>query len=228
MVRSNAFPTDYDVERYLVDDVTADERARIEAAVTRDLHLAQHVAERRAEQQAHRIRHPRRMTKPVVAAGWRSWALSRWSSLGAGVACAVVALVVLLPPKDGVRARGGLVVELDVKRDARTFEWHDGVLLRAGDQVRFTVQSAHGGHLTIVGRDDDGHTSVYYDDMPVPAGTFTLPDSLALDAHVGSEEVLVVVNDAPVGGTQALAALHDHRVPAGQAVQLTWRTEPRP
>jgi hypothetical protein len=127
-----------------------------------------------------------------------------------------------------VRARGAVKVALIVRRAGRTFEHREGVPLRPGDEVRLSVESAGGGFLTVLGPAAGDELAPYYEALAAPAGTFTVPDSLVLDAHVGPEQWIVALSPEPLAARVLAARLRRGDTPRAAVTVVRITKEPAP
>lgn len=212
--------TDLEIEQFLCGELTGDAAERIERQAEKDPALATHLAERRAQQQAFFQAHPRlEVELPPERRRWVGWSLGL-----AGAAAAAVLVVVALfawPMEPGtgsdgptIRARGALKVGLTVRRAERTFAFREGVLLRPGDRVRLSLEATEAGFLTLIGRDQHGRWTIYYDGLPTTAGTWTVPDSLVLDDDPNPEHWYALLTSERIEAKKLL-----DRLRAGQPLE---------
>ncbi len=139
----------------------------------------------------------------------------RWfvGGVGAAVAAAAVALVVMLPAIDeelgtGFRARGSaLSFEVYRQADAGAVRVQDGDGVQAGDRLGFRVASQDGGHLIVLGIDSALSPYPCYPADPArgPVAWAASPDPVRLDAAVeldatpGQERIVALLCERPVG-----------------------------
>lgn len=203
--------SDRELEAYLVGELDAEQATQIEQAANQQPELSQYLDERRAEQRAFFLLHPSLQRAPARtsfwAPLWRGWLLPSGLAAAAAAMLLLYIAMPLTPGDDGlsgdpsqgaVRSKGAPKIELTVQRSDRTFTYRQGMLLRQGDRVRVTVESATPGWLCLLGRDGRGQVSVYYEKTQIKAGTYTLPDSLELDAAEGVEQWYAVLSEAPI------------------------------
>lgn len=154
----------------------------------------------------------RRIERALVAAHQeKRQRLWRWLPAGL-VPLAALAMLVLGPrlgetpsrisdeaPQSGlgVRAKGGLVLQIIAKRGDEQFALTDGADAKPGDRLRFSYTKPADGYLMVFSVDDAGEVSPYYQDgklkgMPISAGTRMLPGSIELDGHQGWERVFAL------------------------------------
>ncbi len=156
----------------------------------------------------------RRIERAFVARGQtRRQKFWRWLPVGLlPVAVAGMAVLLLGPrlgrlpgpmadeapaPILGVRAKGGLLLQITAKRGNEQFVLTDGADAKPGDRLRFSYTKPTDGFLMVFSVDDAGEVSPYYQDgtlkgLPISAGTRILPGSIELDAHRGWERVFAV------------------------------------
>lgn len=150
-----------------------------------------------ARERGRRRAAPTGVVRPAIAVGF-----------GLLVAAAAVLLLVDRrdpgsPPGDTTRAKGGLRLEVYVKKGDQVLPAR-GAVLRPGDAIRFAVAGVDGGYLAVLGRDGTGRVSVYYPpgERAAPASRAeeeeALPGSIVLDDAPGPETIALVHCDAAV------------------------------
>jgi hypothetical protein len=183
--------SDFELEAYLCDELSAEARARIEAALEHDAVLKGYIAERQRARASFAERHPlkrRRRRFPMAL------------SLLAAAAVAAVGLAGVLQtpphPPDTVRVKGHseLRAVLSVRRGQQIWTYRPEQALRPGDQLMLSLDSDVPGYVTLLGRDARGEVVVYFDSVETPGGRFVAPSSLTLDAALGEELWLVVMS----------------------------------
>jgi hypothetical protein len=213
--------SDLDLERFLTDDLDDADRARVAAAVTRDSDLAAHVAERRAEQQAFALLHPR-APQPATKTMAMAMSTTSMSTLLAALqqalapltaAAAVLAVFVVVGGDEGnVSVRGaGLVARMTVRRgdgDEAVVFSYDRQPLRADDAVRIEVELARAQRCSVFDVDARGVADVVYDNVAVAKGKQVLPDALVLDDSEGAEDLVVVCGDDVAVGSDVVDIAH--------------------
>ncbi len=139
----------------------------------------------------------------------------RWfvGGVGAAVAAAAVALVVMMPSIEDelggeFRDRGAaLSFEVYRKDDKGAVRVQDGDGVRPGDRLGFRVASQEGGHLIVMGIDstasaypcypsDPSSGPVAWTASPVPV---QLDAAIELDATPGQERLIALLCERPVG-----------------------------
>ncbi|MCP3061488.1 hypothetical protein LXT21_22135 [Myxococcus sp. K38C18041901] len=200
------------LERYLCDELTAEEARHVEEAARASPALAAHLRERQAEKAAFALVRPfgpmrARLEAPRPSRWSGPW---RWSPslLVLGIALAVMLpRLVTREEVEKVRVRGGLTARVLVKRGDAVFEQGPGVVLRPGDRVRVEVEDVDGGALYVLALSEHGRVTPLQGfettggALSMGPGRWVLPGSLELDA-APEQEVLVVVlasdvRDAP-------------------------------
>jgi hypothetical protein len=208
--------SDLDLERFLTDDLDDAERARVAAAVAGDADLTAHVAERRAEQRAFALLHPRApqptdMTKTASTAS-TLWAALQQALAPLAAAAAALAVFFVVGGDDGVGVRGaGLVARMLVRRgvgDEAVVFSYDRQPLRAGDAVRIEVELARAQRCSVFDVDARGVVDVVYDNVVVAKGKQVLPDALVLDESEGAEDLIVVCGDDVAVGAGLVDVAH--------------------
>ncbi|AGC43720.1 hypothetical protein MYSTI_02404 [Myxococcus stipitatus DSM 14675] len=200
------------LERYLCDELSAEEALRVEEAARVSPELSAHLRERRAEKAAFALVRPfgpvRERLAPPRQSRWRG--LWRWSLpvlvLGVGLT-AVVPRLIALEEVERVRVRGGLTARVLVKRGDVVFEQGPGVVLRPGDRVRVEVEDVAGGALYVLALSERGRVTplqgfeITGGALSMAPGRWVLPGSLELDAAPEQEALVVVLasdsQDAP-------------------------------
>ncbi|NVJ27064.1 MULTISPECIES: hypothetical protein [Myxococcus] len=196
------------LERYLCDELSAEEARHVEEAAHASPALAAHLRERRAEKAAFALVRPfgpmRARLEAPRPSRWR--VLWRWSQpvlvLGV-VLAAVLPRILSLEEVEKVRVRGGLTARVLVKRGDVVFEQGPGAVLRAGDRVRVEVEDVDGGALYLLALSEHGRVTPLQGfpatggPLSMVAGRWVLPGSLELDAAPEQEALVVVlVSDA--------------------------------
>jgi len=222
--------SDLDLERFLTDDLSDVERARVLAAVEADPELAAFVDARRSDQQRYAARvAPRRAHAAVadarsssgnglvarIVAGFRA---SLVGPMLAAAACLAVFFVIGGDDvDDGTRTRGdALAVSAVIRRiDAGTESLFrlQSQPLRAGDALRLSVpEGFRGQRVVVVSVDARGAVVAVLDDIVGSDGYVT--GSVVLDDSTGKEQLVVLVTTA--GPARAVADVrHAMEHPAG-------------
>lgn len=198
--------SELELERYLCGELSPEQAQVVERLAAEREDLRAHLERRRAEQRAFVLqRPPLRLPRPDRR---------RFVAWGLGLAAATLTFLVVRPvPPSSITPRGRPKVTVVVRRGERVFEHQAGMLLRAGDALRFTVESGTGGFLTVLGEDRSGSATLYYDGVEATAGSFTAPGSLVLDADPGPEVFYLVLRAARVDAGAIRSALESGVVP---------------
>jgi len=143
----------------------------------------------------------------------------------AAVACLVVAIPTLLSPRigerlDGLRAKGGLALELFVRHpDGAVASMVPEGTAVPGDQLRFRVVTPRKGFVAIVSVDGAGQVSAYLPaagSLPaVGAGAHLLDGAVELDDVLGHERLLAFLCSEPLDGATVLAGVRGALKDAG-------------
>jgi hypothetical protein len=135
----------------------------------------------------------------------------------ATLAMATAAALVLVVPKLRPQAdepaygtKGGVVLQIFGRRGDRALTVQDGARLRAGDQLRFAVQTGGARFVLIGSADGRGQATVYYPSAPLgqDGGVVELlPESIVLDDAPGPERIFAVFSDRPLDAAMVKQAL---------------------
>lgn len=206
------------LERYLCDELSAEEALRVDEAARVSPALSAHLRERRAEKAAFALVRPfgpmRARLETPRPSRWRG--LWRWSlpMLVFGVVLvAVVPRLVALEEVERVRVRGGLTARVLVKRGDVVFEQGPGVVLRSGDRVRVEVEDVDGGVLYVLALSEHGRVTPLQGfeatggALSMGPGRWVLPGSLELDAAPEQEALVVVLASDDPGAPSPEAVL---------------------
>lgn len=153
-----------------------------------------------------------------LVAGWRAYVGGL-----SGVALAGAAVFALMPSAtdnhvdnhvdnhagknnqtDKIVARGALKAEVLVKRADAVFLYDNKSKLADGDQLRVQLDMPQSGYVTIVGESAASGRVMYYENVYVEGGTWTMPDSLQLDASWSGEDLYVVRTDREISWRETL------------------------
>jgi len=205
------------LERFLTNDLPAEEQRCVQTVIDASPELTAYVAERRQDQAAFASTHPfspirARLEAQTAPAERRAFAWLRpVLAAGALVIAVTIGVALLRPERATIRVRGGVSATLVVKRQARVFEAVAGVPLKPGDQLRVRVDDPEGGLLYLLGLDEHGAVTWYVGGngpiaaVRADAGTTTLPGSLTLDDSAMQEALILVLAKEPL----TAAALKD-------------------
>ncbi|HTU63827.1 MAG TPA: hypothetical protein VMF89_35425 [Polyangiales bacterium] len=183
--------SDFELEAYLCDELSADARARVQRALEQDAALQSYIADRQRARAVFAERYPLQRRR-------RRWPAALSILGAAAIAAASLLLVLQTPaaPPDTVRVKGHseLRAALSVRRGEHVWTYRPEQALRAGDQLMLSLDSDVPGYVTLLGRDARGEIAVYFDGLEAPGGRFVAPSSLTLDAALGEELWLVVLS----------------------------------
>jgi hypothetical protein len=156
----------------------------------------------------------------------RAFASSRWLPAAAGLAACLVLLPVLfkagLKPKahsdEGIRAKGGALLEYYVKRGGAVTPGSPAEAYRPGDELQFVCASGSYAYVTLASIDSRGHVSLYRTPAGAQAPTAgargaaalslpgkggekqSLPFAVTLDDSPGAELFVMIFGAAPLSG----------------------------
>ncbi len=149
--------------------------------------------------------------------------------LGGALAVAASVALVVRPPADGTRTKGGARLGLVIARGDAMEIAGAGDRVHPGDTVSFLVTSAQPTYVAVLSRDGAGRPSVYFPAGPraerVAAGRdVQLPRATVLDDTLGREQLYAVFCEAPVAVAALQGALADgtleRALPEGCAVDV--------
>lgn len=219
------------LERYLAEDLPAEEKARVEALLAESPLDRARVEELRADSAAFLVlRPPRAMMERFEQAQRRAkwW---RWPALltPALVSVALIGLAVLRrpmvddfmlkflrPPGEDILSKGGVVLELYRKTATGSAKVFPEVPLAPGDTLGFKVKESTRGFIAIVSKDGSGAVSVYYPYNGAAAAPYEpkqpdLPGAVELDDTLGHEDIHALYSTKPFELAWALKALREGR-----------------
>ena len=202
-----------DFERYLVEEASPEVVEAIERRMSTDPSFADEVRRRRQERRSFPLDPRRRRFAELVQEAdqerwWRRRLGPRRSGSAPGIGLGVMALLSValflsrpqeeLPIDRGVRVKGGVSVKLAIAgHDGRGVEPYErGQPLRPGDRVRFSIDDAVGGFVTVLLEEKGGEVELVYrpgELGQLSPGRHELPGSLELDARLGRERLYVLI-----------------------------------
>jgi hypothetical protein len=126
--------------------------------------------------------------------------------------------------------KGTFSAQIHARRGGEVFEVTADTVLRAGDQLRFTVTAATPGYVSVIVVTEDGSVSPLYPyedprDVPEPlhmdaAGQSVLPGSIMLDASTGTEYLMVMFSETSFDRAGVYGRLKDQAFRSSGAHQL--------
>jgi hypothetical protein len=106
--------------------------------------------------------------------------------------------------------KGGGALQIFGRRGDRALTVQEGARLRAGDQLRFAVQSGGARFVLVGSADGRGQASIYYPSAPLgrDGGLLELlPESIVLDDAPGPERIFAIFSDRPLDAALVKQAL---------------------
>ena len=197
------------LERFLCDDLSDEEKARVQRIVDTSPELTAYLAERRQDKAAFAATHPfapirAKLDAPVrrslFSARWGLWLVPS-AALAGLIAIIAVGSTLFRTEEPHIQVRGGMKAELVVKRADAVLAYGPAMALVAGDALRLNIEDPVGGWLWVLGLDEKGAVGVYYGaaqnggPLFVRPGTFLTPDSLIVDDSRTREALYVVLGD---------------------------------
>jgi hypothetical protein len=203
------------LRRHHFGELSAEERAELEAALERDPAARERLARMRASEEAFLARVDVAAESVAILEKLdrapSGWARRLLAGRSFSLAVAFVLLVALVPlgraflgEQPHNRTKGSVQLEMFVKDEAGVRKGRDGMVLHQGDQIQFRYRAVGRRYLFVVSVDSRGVVSPLYPDaeaasIPVrPDGLHTLDGSVILDDAVGPERIFAVFSDEPV------------------------------
>ncbi|MDP2340456.1 MAG: hypothetical protein Q8O67_05845 [Deltaproteobacteria bacterium] len=198
----------FELERYVVGELSPERRAIIERALATDPALQATHDDVVAADKAFLIELPPApfFAKHEKAPSLWSRLVSHWQAgIGAvAAAAAVVVVVVVANPEEGNRTKGGDEqprLSFFVKEESAVRVGHAGEELRAGDQIQLAVKDVDRKAMVVAGVDGAGRVAIYVFEsmqgvvLKGNAPARVLPASLVLDDTTGPERFFLVYGD---------------------------------
>lgn len=222
------------LERYVLGELPAHERAALGARLERDPTLAARLAAIRASNDEVLAALPagavaaevaRRHHLEVVAARENARARRRlWLGAGGVMAAAAALLVFVMLPREagrggvastdsdevGERAKGDPRLLVHVKRDGRVVELGAGASARPGDLVQLSYRAAGRSHGVILSIDGGGAVTLHHPEQPggstalQDGGAVGLSHAYELDDAPSFERFFFVTSSQPIDVTDLL------------------------
>jgi hypothetical protein len=195
---------DWKLERYRLDELSADDRAHIDAALKTDASLRERVQALEADDVATRAKHPH-LTRTRSREGVAPRPPARWWLLPVvAVAAALLGGIVVQRAQgvDDVRFKGdGPTLHLYRLVGAEPERLTDGARVKPHDVVQVAFELSGAKHLVIVSVDGLRHATLHWPrdgKTEAPQGFDKLPESFELDDAPGFERFFLVTSDAPL------------------------------
>lgn len=169
---------------------------------------------------------------PRPRARWWRWVFSG----GALLAAAAAVLIVVTrtrertPGDDDIGVKGdgiSLVIHTESRRLA------SGDTVHPGERIRFEINAARRGYVTVIGIDGAGTRTTYYPYGGAAAAAIdptesrVLPGAIQLDATPGDETFYAVYAAHPFTTAEALAVIdHANRAPGMSSAEVVLRKQP--
>ncbi len=210
---------DWMLERYRLNELSAADRARVEAALATDESLRAQLEALKTDDAAVLAAHPaHRVATQVKVRGsldsTRDERGSSWTrpafALMAVTVLGIVGLRALRPTEDEVRFKGdGPSLRLFRLAGEQPERLSDGAKVKPHDvvQVAFELQGAT--HLAIVSVDGAGHATLHWPadgNTLVAPGFKVLPQAFELDDAPGFERFFLITSDKPIVVTEVMSA----------------------
>jgi hypothetical protein len=230
--------SDFDLERFVIDDVTADERRRIAGLLATDPELARRIAALRCDNAATLALHPPRRVEAEVLRRTSSssssssssslfWSPARWRVVATTTGLAACAAVVLLAPRS-VEHASGPTSERVKGEGQHLFATHvdgdrqqpitTGSTLPAGAVVQLGVAGLDGHFGVVVSLDgrgavtlhapEHGEHSIAWPATTEPGDVASLSSSFTLDDAPSFERFVLVSAPSPFPVAAVVDALH--------------------
>ncbi len=141
-------------------------------------------------------------------------ALPRWMPAFAGLAACLALVPIVIHynqsakviGEDGIRTKGGTVLEYYVKRGDAVTPGSTTEPYRSGDELQFVYASDEHPFVTLASIDSHGHVSLYKADgateisLATKPGKQSLPFAVTLDDSPGSELFVMIYGSGPLAG----------------------------
>jgi hypothetical protein len=202
------------LERYRLNELGAEERAKVEAALASDATLKVRLEALETDDRAVLAAHPPARVAASIRARAEAEVAPRRSFfpvLAAVAAAAVVGVVVISQPvEDEVRFKGdGPSLHLFRLVEGTPEKLADGAKVKPRDVVQVAFELSGARHLVVVSVDGAGQATRHWpasDDTTAPAAFKRLPQSFELDDAPGFERFFLVTSDTPLDVKALLAS----------------------
>jgi hypothetical protein len=205
--RDGEHVTDLVLDEWLTDELSPEDRARVDAHFTSCERCRDKRTAYEAEHAAFLAQAPT-LTKPIAPTAARVRWLPKRVMAGAGVLAAAAAVLLALrtapgsEPPGTTRLKGGPSVSFFIKHGERVTRGVSGATVEPGDALRFTYSSEKAVHLALLGWDGRA-ASVYFPRgahaLLMEAGRDVALDfSIELDDQLGEEHLHALFCSAAV------------------------------
>lgn len=204
---------DWKLERYRLNELSAEETARIDAVLKTDEALRARVQALEVDDAATRTKYPH-LTRTKLREGVTAPARSPWLmpalALAAALLGGVVTLQLTRTDVDDVRFKGdGPTLHLFRLAGAEPERLDDGAKVKPHDVVQVAFELSGAKHVVIVSVDGLKHGTLHWPrngKTEAPVGFNKLPESFELDDAPGFERFFLVTSDAPLAVGEILVA----------------------
>lgn len=222
--------TDLQLERYLADALSLEERAAVEKALSHSNADVAALHALRASTEALFIALPpaafAHRLSPVSKPLWKGW----FGALGVAVAAAAVFFLALPKPTPELSIKGASGWHVTASLPARTLSSH--AFINTGETLRFQITSDRPLYVAVISHAPDGWW-VYAPAKGetaarVEPGLTVLGDGAQLDDSVGEETLYLVSSDSLFEPAQAKDALEKSLKPPGLTFEVIPLIKRRP
>jgi hypothetical protein len=210
--------SDLQLERYLAEALSADERAAIDRVLAESAPDAEAVRLLRAETAALFVTQPpaafAEKVMPTKTSPWRAW----FGALSA-VAAAAALFVFFRGQEEDTRVKGGVGWHVTVSGKTGSRTLREGTLVTPGETLSFQVASDKPVFVAVVSHAPDGWwvyaPSEGNNALRVERGLTLVPEGAQLDETEGNETLFFVTGDEPFDPMQVRDALKNGFTPTG-------------
>lgn len=211
--------TDLQLERYLAEALSGEERAAVERVLAESAPDAEALRLLRADSAALFVSQPpaafAQKVLPAKQASWRGWL----GALGAVAAAAALVLFFRGGPDDETRVKGGVGWHITVSGQVGTRTLLDNAQVAPKETLSFQVATERPLFVAVISHAPDGWW-VYAPAagraaVRVERGLTLLPDGAQLDETEGQETLFLVSSEAPFDPEKVREAMKGNVTPAG-------------
>lgn len=214
------------VERYFLGEAVAEEKSAILRHMDGCAECRGHLATLENDKRVYLIEHPFREfaarhldgALSEGKAGLRRSPVRRWLPAFAGLAACLALVPVVMrynetvavvaeTGENGVRTKGGTLLEYYVKRGETVTPGSAADSYRSGDELQFVYAAAGHPYVTLASIDARGHVSLYKAEgggslslAAGPEGKQPLPFAVTLDDSPGAEFFVMIFSPGPLAG----------------------------